>query len=148
MKELGPFILGLQTKLSNTDEAVQVATQLLSEFQSKGATDVELIAAKKDITGSFPLGVASNANIVQYLGMIGFYQLPLDYLDAFTTKVDALKTTEVQDAFKRRIQPDKLLTVIVGGSEKKPSKTPLKQEVKPSEAQPTEAVPKSQSTGK
>jgi len=140
MKELGPFILGLQTKLSNTDEAVQVATQLLGEFQSKGVTDAELIAAKKDITGSFPLGVASNADIVQYLGMIGFYQLPLDYLDTFTGKIDALKIAEVHDAFKRRIQPDKLLTVIVGGSEKKPSKTPLKQDA----TRPTTAAPKSE----
>ena len=125
MQALGPFMLGLQTKLSQTDEAVQVATQLLSDFQSKGASEAELIAAKKDITGSFPLGVASNADIVQYLGMIGFYQLPLDYLDAFTGKIDALTIAKVKDAFKRRIQPDKLLTVIVGGSEKTPSKTPL-----------------------
>ena len=130
MKALGPFILGLQTKLSQTDEAVQVATQLLSDFQKKGATDAELVAAKKDITGSFPLGVASNADIVQYLGMIGFYNLPLDYLDAFTGKIAAISVAEVQDAFKRRIQPDKLLTVIVGGSEKKQTKASIPKEPK------------------
>lgn len=123
MRELGAFILGLQTKVATTDEAVTVAADLLKTFQENGPTEEEMIAVKKDITGSFPLGVASNADIVSYLGMIGFYDLPLDYLDTFTETIDKITRDDVSDAFKRRIQPDKMLTVIVGGdgSEKKPS---------------------------
>ena len=115
MQELGPFILGLQTKIAQTDEAVNVATDLVKTFQQEGPTEEEIIAAKKDITGSFPLGVASNSSIVGYLGMIGFYGLPLDYLDTFTGKINKITRDDVVDAFKRRIQPDKMLTVIVGG---------------------------------
>ncbi len=117
MKELGPFILGLQTKVSQTDEAVSVAADLVKKFQEDGPTEEELIASKKDITGSFPLGVASNDDIVGYLGMIGFYDLPLDYLDAFKGQIDKITREDVADAFKRRIQPDKMLTVIVGGEQ-------------------------------
>ena len=118
MKELGPFILGLQTKISQTDEAVNIAREQVKKFQAEGPTEEELTAAKKDITGSFPLGVASNDDIVGYLGMIGFYDLPLDYLDAFTGKINAITREQVADAFKRRIHPDKMLTVIVGGEDK------------------------------
>lgn len=121
MQELGPFTLGLQTKIAQTDEAVSVAADLIKTFQQAGPTEKEVIAAKKDITGSFPLNVASNADIIGYINMIGFYNLPLDYLDTFTTTIDKITRDEVSDAFKRRLQPEKMLTVIVGG-EAKPDK--------------------------
>jgi zinc protease len=143
MQALGPFILGLQTKLSQTDEAVQVSSQLLKDFQNKGITEAELIAAKKDITGSFPLGVASNADIVQYLGMIGFYNLPLDYLDAFTNKVEMLSVADINKALADRIQSDKLLTVIVGGEAKAADGSEQKTEKAQSE---TKADPKHEAT--
>lgn len=46
--------------------------------------------------------------------MIGFYKLPLDYLDTFTTSVAAVTSESVRDAFKRRLVLDQLVTVIVG----------------------------------
>lgn len=116
--QLGVFELGLQTKLEQTDEALKVVRDTLQQFQREGATAEELEAAKKDITGGFPLRTANNSQIVEYVGMIGFYQLPLDYLDTFTSKVNALSNEAITEAFKRRVQPDKMVTVIVGGDEK------------------------------
>jgi zinc protease len=117
MKENGPFVLSLQTKLSQTDEAVSVARDVVSDFREKGPTGEALIGAKKDVNGGFPLNVASNSDIVEYIAMIGFYGLPLDYLDAFTGKIDAITKEQIKDAFQRRIHPDKMLTVIVGGGD-------------------------------
>jgi hypothetical protein len=36
---------------------------------------------KDNIIGGFALQTASNANILTYLSIIGFYNFPLDYLD-------------------------------------------------------------------
>ncbi len=47
--------------------------------------------------------------------MIGMYGLPLDYLDTFTQVVNDTTREQVIDAFKRRVNLDRLLTVIVGG---------------------------------
>lgn len=116
--QLGVFELGLQTKREQTDEALKVMRDTLQQFQQEGPTAEELEAAKKDITGGFPLRTANNSQIVEYVGMIGFYQLPLDYLDTFTSKVNALTKEAIVEAFKRRVQPDKMVTVIVGGDEK------------------------------
>lgn len=113
--ELGVFEAGLQTKQAQTQEALQVVRDTLSKFQQEGPSDTELEAAKKDITGGFPLRTASNQQIVEYLGVIGFYNLPLDYLETFTSKINALTREQIADAFKRRLQPDKMVTVIVGG---------------------------------
>ena len=111
----GPFLLGLQTRLDQAGEAEAVAKQAITEFVAKGPSSEELTASQKNITGGFPLRTASNGNIVEYLAVIGFYDLPLDYLDTFTGKVSALDKAEIRDAFQRRLHPDKLITVIVGG---------------------------------
>ncbi|CAA6825937.1 MAG: FIG015287: Zinc protease [uncultured Thiotrichaceae bacterium] len=123
MEQFGPFQIGLQTKLSQTDEALTVAQETLKTYRAEGPSDNELGAAKKDITGGFPLRTASNSNIISYLAMIGFYDLPLDYLDTFTGKVEAISQEQIVDAFQRRLDPDKMLTVIVGGEEKKDETT-------------------------
>lgn len=113
-----PFQIGLQTKLSQTDEALKVVQDTLRTYREEGPSGNELGAAKKDITGGFPLRTASNADIIGYLAVIGFYDLPLDYLDTFTGKIDVLTQEQIVDAFQRRLDPDKMLTVIVGGEEK------------------------------
>jgi len=119
MEQFGPFQIGLQTKLSQTDEALEVVKNTLNTYRAEGPSGNELGAAKKDITGGFPLRTASNSDIISYLAMIGFYDLPLDYLDVYTGKVDAVAQEQIVDAFQRRLDPDKMLTVIVGGEEKK-----------------------------
>lgn len=116
MQEFGPFELGLQTKLTQTDEALKVVREQLATYRKDGPSDKELEASKKDITGGFPLRTASNSSIVSYLTMIGFYDLPLDYLDTFTDKIQAISKEQIVDAYQRRVDPDKMLTVIVGGA--------------------------------
>ena len=118
MKENGPFMLGLQTKLSQTDEAIKVARDVLNTFQKDGPSEEDLAASKTNITGGFPLRTASNSDIMGYIEMIGFYGLPLNYLDTFTKTVNDITREQVVDAFKRRLDTNKLLTVIVGGEAK------------------------------
>jgi len=50
--------------------------------------------------------------------------LPNDYLETFNANVNAVTVDQIKDAFKRRLSPDKFVTVMVGpgpgenGSEK------------------------------
>jgi len=117
MRGLGPYTLGLQTKNASVNEALQVMRETLTEFRDNGPTAEELEAAKRNITGGFPLRLGSNKKIVEYLAMIGFYQLPLNYLDNFNDKINAVTIAQIKDAYQRRINPDKLATIIVGGEE-------------------------------
>jgi len=111
----GPFMLGLQTKNTQSDQALKLAREVLTDFVAKGPTPEELAAAKKYITGSFPLRLDSNAKIAENLAVIAFYGLPLTYLDDFIARVQAVNIEQIRDAFRRRIHPDTMLTVIVGG---------------------------------
>ena len=47
--------------------------------------------------------------------MIGFYGLPLSYLDDFPRKVEAVTVADIRAAFARHVKPEHFVTVIVGG---------------------------------
>ena len=114
MRRDGPFIAGAQTQNAKAGEAREVMRATLRRFIDEGPTEEELTAAKKNVTGGFPLRIASNAKIVEYLAVIGFYGLPLDYLDTFTDRIEAITAKQIQDAFRRRVHPERFVTVVVG----------------------------------
>jgi zinc protease len=117
MQKKGPFMLGLQTRNDQLDEALGVLRETLQRFHDEGPTKEELVAAKKNITGGFALRIDSNSKIIQYLAVIGFYGLPLDYLETFNDKVMAVTPGQIRDAFQRRVHPHVMATVIVGGNQ-------------------------------
>ena len=103
MRRKGPFTVGLQTENSQRDEALALVKSTLTRFIESGPTEKELLGAKKNITGGFPLRIDSNNDVLEYLNIIGFYKLPLTYLNDFVAKVDAVTTTQIRDAFRRRV---------------------------------------------
>jgi zinc protease len=110
-------MMGLQTKNTQAEQAREVLMDTLRRFVEDGPSEDELTAAKQNITGGFPLRIASNSKIVEYLAVIGFYSLPLDYLDTFNARVDAVTSAQIREAFARRLQLDKFAKVVVGPSE-------------------------------
>ncbi len=117
MASAGPYIIGLQTRGSQVEEAVKVSIEEINKYLKSGPTNKELNESKKNITGGFPLRIASNSDIVQYLAVIGFYDMPLDYLDTFTSKIEAIDKPTLLDAYKRHVKPENFITVIVGGEQ-------------------------------
>ncbi len=114
MQKKGPFVFNAQTRTDRAHETLAVIRETLQVFMEKGPDEDRLTAARKNITGSFPLQTSSNANIVEYIAMMGFYDYPLDYLDTFIDKINAVTAEEIQDAFRRRVNPDAFLVVTVG----------------------------------
>ena len=117
----GPFTAGLQTKTDQADEATSVLLENIKNYIEQGPTEEELIAAKKNITGGYPLRIDSNSKILNYVVVIGYYKLPLDYLETFNNNVEAVTIESIKDAFKRRLSPDKLVMVKVGTPSNKKS---------------------------
>jgi zinc protease len=107
-------MMGLQTRTEKTEEAITLLRKTLHKYIEEGPSAAELKASKQNITGGFPLRLDSNAKIIGNLAVIGFYELPLDYLDTFNRQVEAVSVKDIRDAFRRRIDPDDLVTVTVG----------------------------------
>lgn len=114
MHAQGPYQFSFTTKKSSTEEAIKLVEENIKKFIAQGPTQEELDDAKLNITGSFPLRQASNKDIVENLAVIGFYELPLDYLDQYNANIEAISLEQIKSAYKRRVHLEKMVTVIVG----------------------------------
>lgn len=114
MAEAGPFVASLMTDRKQQDQALDVLRATITQFVQDGPPPAAIDAAKRNLIDGFPLRVASNRQIAEYIAMLGFYGLPLDYLETFPAQVAAVTPAAVKDAFARRLPPARLTTVVVG----------------------------------
>lgn len=122
MREQGLYQIGLQTRRETTDDAVGSARAELERFLKEGPSAAELTQAKSNLVGGFPMRIDSNKKILEYLSMIGFYRLPLDWLDTYIPQVEAVSRDDIVRAFQARIILAAMSTVIVGGQIESESK--------------------------
>lgn len=109
----GPFQIGLQTKRAQAGAALKVVGDVLRDFLARGATETELKAAKANLTGSFPLRLDSNRKILDNVAVIGFYGLPLNYLDTYAANVNKVTLADIRAAFARHVKQEQLAIVKV-----------------------------------
>ena len=116
MREKGPFIMGMQTRNDQTDEALSILRDELEKYVAEGPTKDELEASLSNIIGGFALNLDSNSKLVSNLAMIGFYDLPLDYLETYIDNMRDVSRRDVKKVLKQRLDTSRLVTVIVGNS--------------------------------
>ncbi|MEQ1773619.1 MAG: pitrilysin family protein [Burkholderiales bacterium] len=121
LAQKGSFVIGMQTRKDQAQEAIDVTMKTLRDYVANGPTAKELDDAKKNLIGGFPLRIDSNRKIHDYLTVIGFYKLPLTYLDDFVKNIERVTAADIKRAFAARVNPDQLVTVVVGAAESVPS---------------------------
>jgi zinc protease len=114
MQTQGPFMIGLQTRAELSENTLKLVQDIVRDFLANGPTQKELDDAKRELAGSFPLTAASNSAIVGQLGAIGFYDLPLTYLEDFMTQSQAVTVEQVKAAMSKHLSADKLVIVSAG----------------------------------
>lgn len=119
MKNIGPFVIGIETKAEQAQESVRLIHKMLKEFHANGPTDKELTHAKEAIINGFPLRIDSNQDILNYLSMINYYDLPINYLNTFTDKISKITKKDILRAFKEEIDVNNLITLVVGNEKAK-----------------------------
>jgi zinc protease len=119
LQRKGPFVISMQTRSDQAGEALKVARATLAAFVKNGPTAEELEAAKRNIVDGFPLRIDSNRKIHEYLALIGFYRLPLDYLEEFVQRVERVSAADIRQAFRRHVDPARMVTVVVAGDSPK-----------------------------
>lgn len=112
----GAFTLGLQTRPDQAAQAVQVSRDVVRRFVAEGPTAAELKAAKDNLVGGFSLRIDSNRKLLDNLANLAWYDLPLDYLDTWTKQVEKVTAADIKAAFARKLQPERMVTVVVGGA--------------------------------
>jgi len=110
----GAFTIGLETRPDQVEQALKVSRAVLADFVANGPTQEELQAAKDNLIGGFSLLIDSNRKLLGNVANMAWNNLPLNYLDTWTQRVAAVSVADIRAAFARKLQPDKMVTVVLG----------------------------------
>lgn len=95
-------------------EAVALVDVILRDIAENGVTEEELTRAKRYMTGAYPLRFDGNGAIASIIAGMQQSGMPIDYIANRNSYVDAVTLAEVAAVAQRLIDPDRMLTVIVG----------------------------------
>lgn len=112
----GAFTIALQTRPDQAQQALLLVRQVLTDFVAQGPTEAELQAAKDHLIGGFPLMLDGNLKLLDNVANMAWNGLPLDYLDTWTLRVQALTVPAIRDALARKLQPERMVTVVLGAT--------------------------------
>jgi zinc protease len=115
MAVAGPYRIGFQARGDRSERALTIVREQLERFVANGPRADEVEDTQRQIRGSFPLDIDSNAELTSYLSMMGFYGLPQDYLQRFPEAIGAVDAAAAQRAFRDVVGERARITVIVGG---------------------------------
>lgn len=113
-RQAGMFTIAYSSRKPAARASLAAAQEVIRQFIAEGPTEEEMAQAKANITGSFPLRFDSNAKLLGYLNLIGVYNLPEDYLEAYPKAVAKLTAADVKAAWQKRVRPEDLNIVVVG----------------------------------
>ena len=114
-KNSGYFVAGMQTQKNQSEESIKLLKQTIDEFIKNGPTDDEVMAAKNNLINGFPLRIDSNSKLLDNLSAIAWFDLPLNTLDEWTNEVKKVKKEDINRVFKKNLDMEKMITVVVGG---------------------------------
>jgi zinc protease len=104
-----------------TAVAADVISKILDELDriAKEPVDAaELDAAKSHAIGTFLREMESQQSLANSLGQMKLLNLPRDYLDGYTARINAIDSTRIGNAAKKWMAPDQALVVVVGDAAK------------------------------
>ncbi len=111
----GAFTVGLQTRPDQADQALALVREVVARFVVDGPTDAELQAAKAFMVNGFALRIDTNRKLLDNVANILWLGLPPTYLQTWTDAVQAVTAADIRRAFGRVLQPDRMVSVVVGG---------------------------------
>ena len=117
-KSHGTFQFVMQTKNDSAREAMRIAREEIERIRRDPVSDQELNDAKDYLTGSFPLRLDTNRKVANFLAQVEFFQLGLEYPDRYGDFIRKVTREDVLRVAKRYLQPEKLITVVVGNQNK------------------------------
>jgi zinc protease len=116
LKETGDFEAETNTRSDATGEVLRLIVDEFWRLQRERVSDRELDGAKAYLTGSFPLTIEVPESIAMQVVNALFYGLPLEELQNFRERVNAVTADDIQRVAKALLRPDRLSVVLVGNS--------------------------------
>ena len=116
LKESGDFEAETNTRSEATGEVLRLIVDEFWRLQRERVSEIELIDAKAYLTGSFPLTIETPNAIAMQIMNVLFYGLPIEQLQTFRDRVNAVTVDDIQRVAQKYLHPDQLSVVLVGNA--------------------------------
>src|SRR5207249_1541550 len=116
LKETGDFEAETNTRSEATGEVLRLIVDEFWRIQRERVSEYELADAKAYLTGSFPLTIETPASIAMQVVNVLFYGLPVEDLQTFRQRVNAVTVDDIQRVARAYLKPDRLSVVLVGNA--------------------------------
>ncbi|MDF5706959.1 MAG: pitrilysin family protein [Nostoc sp. S4] len=110
----GPFLIQMQTAPGDAQKAIVSTVALLKQLREQGVTEVELNAAKRSITNSYPVDLANPSNVSSIILDNAALGLPRAEIREFPQQIQAVTMTQIQQVIQDLIKPENLVIVTAG----------------------------------
>lgn len=109
--------IGVSTKNESALQTLDVIEAEMKKLVNEPVSESELADAKAYLTGSMPLALTSTDNIAGLLLSMQTDELPINYLDHYADKINAVTPRDIQRVAVRLLDPDAMTIVLVGTPE-------------------------------
>ncbi len=116
LKESGAIEASTNTRSQATSEVLRLMVDEFWRLQRERVGERELSDAKAYLTGSFPLTIETPDAIATQVLNVLFYGLPIEQLESFRQRVNAVSVDDVERVSRFFLRPDRLAIVLVGNA--------------------------------
>jgi len=116
LKETGDIEAETNTRSEATGEVLRLIVDEFWRLQRERVSENELASAKAYMTGSFPLTIEKPDSIALQVLNVVFYGLPLEQLQTFRDRVNAVTVDDIERVARFYLKPDAVSVVLVGNA--------------------------------
>jgi len=110
----GPLLIRAGVNPANVDRALASIDEEITRLASKGPTEQELAESRQYLIGSMPRRLETNVGIANFLQMVEFFGLGMDYDLRVPDLLARVTTDEVHAAARAVLDPARAAVVIAG----------------------------------
>ena len=113
-KNAGTFFIEMQTSPEDSHKAIASTCQILEQIHQQGLTLLEVETAKRTLISNYNVSLANPEELTDRILMNEVYGLNKGELHSFTEKIHKVTLTQVNQAARELLHPDKIVVVTAG----------------------------------
>lgn len=110
----GPWTAAAGVGADKVDQAIESIRAEIRRIQDEPVPVEELADSQAYRTGSLPMGLETNSGLVDIITDMELYSLGLDYLQDYTTVINAITPERIQAAARKYLSADDLAIAVAG----------------------------------
>jgi zinc protease len=110
----GPLLVRAGVNPANVDRALASIDEEIVRMAAEGPTDRELAESRQFLVGSLPRRLETNAGIANFLQMVEFFDLGMDYDVRVPELLGRVTRDEVHAAARAVLDPSRAAVVVAG----------------------------------